>query len=436
MIRAAAPLLALALFLGCGARAPQVESAPAEVNWFPVERADFAGVEAAAAKPTTRGSAVLVEAAKAYGEIAELVKDKGIPDAIAIDPEQASIEVAYLASSSAFRFTESTVPVIPFVLVASQVHVEQRSLDAAELEQIEPEKRLAADVARLHDFLADYGRLLGVARKVMLAVPAEDGVEPGHSYGMLVLPIDRVTARLFHQEQGASGVVVVWVDPDGPSAGALEVGDRIVEVDGTPVEERRRARPPAVGTVRSARLFRDGREREVSVTAERWPRRVTFVPVPYEVPNAFAVEGAVAVTTGLLDMLASDDEIAAVVGHELGHIILRHVERKVTPGGVLKGVVGVGVLLPAEVVLPGSGQLLGGVIQGFENRFNRDQERDADRWGVRLAAGAGYDPRAGLEVMDELEKEAPVGGRAQFFSIHPPYPERREIMVEEIRRVE
>jgi Zn-dependent protease with chaperone function len=148
---------------------------------------------------------------------------------------------------------------------------------------------------------------------------------------------------------------------------------------------------------------RDGEEREVSVAAERWPRQVVFVPVPYDVPNAFALEDTVAVTTGLLDLL-DDDEVAVVVGHVLGHIILGHVVPKVTPGRVLKGVVGVGVLLPAEIVIPGSGQLLGGVIQGVENRFNRDQERDADRWGVRLADAASYDPEAGVTLIDELEK--------------------------------
>jgi hypothetical protein len=435
MMRGVAPLLALSLVLGCSARPPREEAERMEVRWFPIERSDFAGRDATQGKPTARGSVILIEAAKAYGEIAALAKEQGIPDAIAIDREESAIEVAYLESSSAYRFSESAIPVIPLILTVGRVSVGRRPLAPAEVEEIEPEKRLARDVERLEAFLGAYGRLLGVARKVMLQVPTEEGDDPGHSYGMLVLPIDRVTGRLFNQQRDASGVVVVWVDPDGPSAGALEVGDRIVEVDGNPVGERRRS-PPIPGTVRTAKLFRGGEEREVSVAAERWPRQVTFVPVPLDVPNAFAVEGAVAVTTGLLDLLDSDDEVAVVVGHELGHIILRHVERKVTAGGVLKGVVGVGVLLPAEIVLPGSGQLLGGVIQGVENRFNRDQERDADRWGVRLAAGAGYDPEASIALIDELEKEAPVGGMAQFFSIHPPYPERREIMREEIGRLD
>ena len=191
---------------------------------------------------------------------------------------------------------------------------------------------------------------------MILSAPSDAAVEPGYSYGILVLPVNGVTGRLFGHKRDAPGLVVTWVDPDGPSAGTLQVGDRIIEVDGTPVGERRRGKPPALGAKRSAKLLRNGEEREVSVAGERWPMKVTFVPIPVQVPNAFAVEGTVAVTTGLLDLLDSDDEVAVVVGHELGHIILHHVEPKVTPGSVLKGVVGVGVLLPAEIVLPGTGQ--------------------------------------------------------------------------------
>jgi Peptidase family M48 len=436
MSRAIGPLIAVFFLLGCAGRAPQGDAASAPLGWFPIERSDFPTRDVAQGKPTVRGSAILVEAAKAYGKIATLAKEKGIPDAIAVDQPGSAIELAYLESRTAYRFSESAIPVIPFILSVGRVSVGSRPLAAEEIEEIEPEKRLARDIERLRAFLADYGRLLGVARKVMLSVPTEPGAKPGHSYGMLVLPVDRVTGRLFGHEPDASGVIVVWVDPDGPSSGTLEVGDRIVEVDGAPVGQRPRTGPPAPGTVRTAKLIRGGEELEVSVAAERWPRQVTFVPVPFEVPNAFAVEGTVAVTTGLLHLLENDDEVAVVVGHELGHIILHHVEPKVTAGRVLKGVVGVSVLLPAEIVLPGSGQLLGGMIQGVENRFNRDQERDADRWGVRLAYAAGYDPRAGITLLDELEKEAPVGDLSQFFSIHPPYPERREIVREEIERLE
>ena len=427
-----AALLALVFLSGCAGRPPGNGTNIAPLVWFPVERSDFPGRDATKGTPTVRGSAALIEAAKGYDGIAFLAKAQGIPDAIALDRGAGAIELAYLASSTAYRFSPSSVPVIPLILSVEKVSLSERPLAAAEIEEIDPEKRLTHDVERLQVFLAQYGRLLRIARRVILSAPAAAAAEPGYSYGMLVLPIGRATGRLFGHARDDSGLVVAWVDPDGPSAGVLEVGDRIVEVDGIPVGERRRGNVPAVGEKRTAKVLRDGDEREVAVTPERWPRQVAFLPIPIREPNAFAVEGTVAVTTGLLDLLESDDEVAVVVGHELGHIILGHVEQKVTAGSVVKGVVGVGVLLPAEIVLPGTGEALAGVIQGVENRFNREQERDADRWGVRLARSAGYDPRAGVTMLDRLEKEAPAEGLSQFFSIHPPYPERRGIMREEI----
>jgi predicted Zn-dependent protease len=126
--------------------------------------------------------------------------------------------------------------------------------------------------------------------------------------------------------------------------------------------------------------------------------------------------------------------LAVALGHELAHITLGHVERRVTPGSVLKGIVGVGVLLPAEIAVPGAGQLLGAGIQGVENRFNRDQEHDADRLGLHHARAAGYDPAAALRLIDTLEAKAPVGAVDQFLDVHPPYPEHRALIEAELGR--
>lgn len=426
-----APILLVLLAFGCAGRAR--DPRPAEERWFPIERSDFRSGNSTKGKPTVRGSAMLLEAASAYREVARVVAERGVPHAIALDPRGGTLELAYLGTETAYRFRESSFPIIPLILSVTRVAVDERRLTEEEIEAIEPEKRLARDVEGLREFLADYGRALRLARRLMLSLPedAPGRGQPGHSYGMLVLPVHPVSARLFGHYRDTSGALVAWVDPDGPAAGALEAGDRIIEVDGRPVGERRRAAPPQDGR-RRVKLIRRGQEREATVFPERWPRQVTFVPVAYDEPNAFAMEGTVGITTGLLHLLETDDQVAVVLGHELGHILLGHVEPKVTPGTVLKGVVGIGVLLPAEIVLPGSGQLLGGVIQGVVNRFNRQQERDADRWGVRLAYAAGFDPNASVTLLDELEKSAPVGALTQFFSAHPPYPERREIMIEEI----
>jgi len=112
-------------------------------------------------------------------------------------------------------------------------------------------------------------------------------------------------------------------------------------------------------------------------------------------PNAFAVGRVLGVTTALLRLAERDDELAAIVGHELAHVTLGHADGGRTPVGILKEVATLGVLLPVELVVPGAGQVLGDALRGVGNRFNRAQERAADRVGVGYAAAAGYDPAAG-----------------------------------------
>src|SRR5262249_18127616 len=220
----------------------------------------------------------------------------------------------------------------------------------------------------------------------------------------------------------------------GPAGAVLRAGDVITAIDGTPAAVADSTATPWSGP-KTLTVERDGQIRTVSLRPDAWPRRVVFVALFDPTPNAGAVDGGIAVTTGLLDLVPSDDALAWIIGHELAHITLGHTEHKVTAGSVLKGVVGVGILLPAQIVVPGSGQLLGGLMQGVENRFNRDQERDADRLGVHYTRAAGYDPSAALAVLDTLQEKVPVGSFNQFLDVHPPYPERREVVASEIAAV-
>ncbi len=291
-----------------------------------------------------------------------------------------------------------------------------------ELGQAEEMRRYIDQVARVQT----------VGRRVLLALPPPPaGTPPGEWYGVLWPKASPITARLFGHPPDAAGRVVAWVHPETLAAGQLQVGDRITAVDGTPlaVAEATGISWPATRTLT---IVRGGESRTIRMQPEVWPRKLVFVALADDTPNAVAVADGVVVTTALLDLVPSDDALAWIVGHELAHITLGHTEQKVTPGKILKGIVGVGVLLPAQILVPGSGQVLGGLMQGVENRFNRDQERDADRLGVHYTRAAGYDPSAALVVLDTLQTKVPVGTVTQFLDVHPPYPERRELITAEI----
>jgi predicted Zn-dependent protease len=149
-------------------------------------------------------------------------------------------------------------------------------------------------------------------------------------------------------------------------------------------------------------------------------------------PNAFALPGGyVYVTRGLLIITNSEDELATVMGHEIGHVAARHSVQQISRAAPLAAVTGLGAAVTG-IVSPALGRAVagaGGAASQFVLApFNRDQEREADRVGQKLAAEAGWNPAAlsaFLRTMgreEELERGGPR--RAGFLDTHPSTPER------------
>jgi Zn-dependent protease with chaperone function len=135
--------------------------------------------------------------------------------------------------------------------------------------------------------------------------------------------------------------------------------------------------------------------------------------------NAGASFGQVAITSGMLNFVKSDDEMAVVLGHELAHIEQGHVLKGAISGlalGVLSTVL--------EARVPGAGQAAGGVGQMFLNHFTQNQEREADDVGLRFAYQAGYDPRVAAGLQERLAVEVPQSMSAGYFDSHPSSVER------------
>src|SRR5215468_163341 len=151
-------------------------------------------------------------------------------------------------------------------------------------------------------------------------------------------------------------------------------------------------------------------------------------------PNAFALPGGyVYVTRGLVALLNSEDELAGVLGHEMAHVLERHAARRVgaaTPFALLFGIPAgiLGAVSPTlGGIVGGTGELASGVVLAS---YSRDQERDADKHGIVLAAGAGWDPVGLASFLHTLEREEALAGndpnRRSFFATQPATPERVE----------
>jgi predicted Zn-dependent protease len=155
---------------------------------------------------------------------------------------------------------------------------------------------------------------------------------------------------------------------------------------------------------------------------------------------ATAGQGRVTITLGMLRLLGSEDEVAAVLGHELGHQLANHLGRRQARGlaaGTLAGTL-LGAVVPFGGLAGwalGEGAALAG-SQGAQLAFSKEEEREADYLGAYLVARAGYDlDRAGL-VWVRLTRGGPQE-TAGLLDSHPAGPERLaawEQAAAEIRR--
>lgn len=148
-----------------------------------------------------------------------------------------------------------------------------------------------------------------------------------------------------------------------------------------------------------------------------------------ETPNAFALPGGkIGVHTGILPITQTDAGLAAVLGHELAHITLRHSGQRVSRQlAVQLGMTAldVGLATTQENYSQYRPQILGGLGAGASVGiilpFSRDNEYEADRIGMRYMARAGYDPREAVELWKRMKaySEQRGGKPPEFLSTHP-----------------
>ncbi len=135
-------------------------------------------------------------------------------------------------------------------------------------------------------------------------------------------------------------------------------------------------------------------------------------------PNAFALPGGkVGVNTGLFKVAKNDDQLAAVMGHEVAHAIARHGNERMSQGILAQGGVA------AAGIATGGDQLttIGAVLASqylFTLPNSRVQESEADHIGLLYMAEAGYDPRSAVDLWRNMEA-AGAGRQLEFLSTHP-----------------
>jgi predicted Zn-dependent protease len=144
--------------------------------------------------------------------------------------------------------------------------------------------------------------------------------------------------------------------------------------------------------------------------------------------NAFALPGGqVFITNALFQRLENEDQLAGVLGHEIGHVIARHGAQHIAKQELTQGLTGAVILATYDPDNPGSQRsaqiaiLIGNLVN---MKYNRDDELQSDWLGVCLMHEAGYDPSEMLTVMNILAAASQGSRPPEFFSTHP-NPENR-----------
>ncbi len=152
--------------------------------------------------------------------------------------------------------------------------------------------------------------------------------------------------------------------------------------------------------------------------------------------NAWCMPGGkIAFYSGIITRLnLTDDEIAAIMGHEIAHALREHARERASEQQAAGLLIGVGAaLLGVGSAGADLGQMAYKVAVGMPN--SRAHETEADRIGVELAARAGYDPRAAIVLWQKMARASGGGGTPQWLSTHPSAETRQQDLAAYAERV-
>jgi len=142
--------------------------------------------------------------------------------------------------------------------------------------------------------------------------------------------------------------------------------------------------------------------------------------------NAFATMGGqVWINRGLIEKADSEEEIAGVLAHEIGHVAGRHISHQISRQLLILGIVGLASAVIKDEDLKSAVQIGGGAYLFFSTlKFSRDNEREADYLAIQMLYDSGYNP-SGMKVFFQKLLEMKKGGiELPFLSTHPTTEER------------
>jgi hypothetical protein len=268
----------------------------------------------------------------------------------------------------------------------------------------EPEPELVKSEARLqikNALKLQHGHMMRLARvaKPILTENAELCPKVNPYYGLITHSAESYSKHIRDEAAAELGLgdepVVLHVVPDSPAAKAgVTRGDIILSSKAIPIS----------GTALRKIAVSDNGEQKLQLRRDGKTLNLTVQTVPgcdygiglrsSDLINAFATGRSITVTTGMMNFTETDEELAAILGHELAHNTMGHIRKIITNT----------------------------VLSGFATRYTRPFESEADYVGLYYAARAGYDIENVENIWRRIGVRHPRGiGRAKS---HPATPDR------------
>ncbi len=286
-------------------------------------------------------------------------------------------------------------------------------------------------------------RLYGIGNRLMQNIPPQDITRPAQPYiGMVCLQIDKYLQKVYNLN-AQKGVVIVAVLENSPAeAIGLQPGDILLSVNGKDMNNLNYFNASVsglkIGDPLQLKILRASQKLTFETRVAKIPINTPISMVDWQEVNAATDGKVIVVTYGLVNFAKSDDEIAAVIGHELAHAARGHILRA-QGGQIISLIAALTLGIVAENNAPGSGE---GVMRGvsqfgdiFNANFSRDLEREADYFGTRFVYYAGYDVDTCATVQERFAIEMPESMTANYFSTHPSSPERVARIKKEIEEL-
>lgn len=231
-----------------------------------------------------------------------------------------------------------------------------------------------------------------------------------------------------------SGCSSAMFKPDGLLAQVANASG-VVNTKVTPEEEQKMGRDSAAILLGAAPLLNDPALQSYVNKVGMWVAQQGSAPnlswkfgvMDDDDVNAFAApSGYVLITKGLIAILRNEAELAGVLAHEIGHVQQQHHLRQVVQQRISQAFIGESANVTLQLGLKGDSEAIQfKTTDLYSNGLAREDEMEADRVGVVLAARAGYDPfglAAALQTMDALKADDPA--LALLFKTHPKPAER------------